>query len=115
MVSSIGPAKSKPTPATPPAASAAPAGGGDHGGGGGDRLARLTEQLGLDAGQQAKAKAIFDAARAKAEGSSDPDARHTAMREAMGQLEAILRPDQKAKLEAARAARESGGGSGGSQ
>ena len=115
VVSSIGPAKSKPTPATPPAASAAPAGGGDHGGGGGDRLARLTEQLGLDAGQQAKAKAIFDAARAKAEGSSDPDARHTAMREAMGQLEAILRPDQKAKLEAARAARESGGGSGGSQ
>lgn len=105
VVSSIGPAKSKPAPA----ASAAPAGGGGRAGGG-DRLARLTGQLDLDAGQQAKAKAIFDAARAKAEGSSDPDARHTAMREAMGQLEAILRPDQKAKLEAARAARENGGG-----
>lgn len=105
VVSSIGPAKSKPAPAT----GAAPAGGGGHAGGG-DRLARLTGQLDLDAGQQAKAKAIFDAARAKAEGSSDPDARHTAMREAMGQLEAILRPDQKAKLEAARAARENGGG-----
>jgi multidrug efflux system membrane fusion protein len=121
VVSSIGPAKSTPKPTASAAPSGAPSSGGSHwgggqGGGGGDRLARLTEQLGLDAGQQAKAKAIFDAARAKAEGSSDPDARHTAMREAMGQLEAILRPDQKAKFEAARAARESGGGgSGGSQ
>jgi multidrug efflux system membrane fusion protein len=125
QVSSIGPAKSAPTPtATPAPSGAAPAGGGhwggqggDHdggGGAGGGRMAILTSQLGLDADQQAKAAAIFAAARAKAEASSDPDARHAAMHEAMGQLQAILRPDQKAKLEAARAARE-GGGSGGSQ
>jgi len=72
----------------------------------------LTGQLGLDADQQAKAQAIFAAARAKAEGSSDPGARRGAMHEAMGQLTAILRPDQKAKLEALRAQREAGGGGG---
>ncbi len=73
----------------------------------------LTQQLGLDAGQQAKAQAIFAAARAKAEGSGDPDARRTAMREAMGQLDAILTPAQKARLQAIRAAREGGGAGGG--
>jgi multidrug efflux system membrane fusion protein len=128
--SSSAPASS--APSTPPAAGAnppvaapgapssskpAPVAGWSHGGGGGGpggRLAMLTGQLGLDADQQAKAKTIFDTARAKAEGSSDPDARHTAMREAMGQFAAILRPDQKAKLEALRAQREAGGGQGGS-
>ncbi len=113
------PASKRPASAAPPAPQASgaappsPGGGGwSRGGGqgGGGRLAMLTGQLGLDADQQAKAKAIFDAARAKAEGSSDPDARHTAMREAMGQFAAILRPDQKAKLEALRAQREAGGG-----
>jgi Spy/CpxP family protein refolding chaperone len=105
---------SAPSPAAPgPSASA---GGGERGGGPGGRLAMLTDQLGLDAAQQAKAQAIFAAARAKAEGSDDPDARRTAMREAMGQLNAILRPDQQAKLAAIRAARMGGqGGPGGGQ
>ena len=75
----------------------------------------LTGQLGLDADQQAKAAAIFGAARAKAEGSSDPDARHAAMQAAMAQFGAILRPDQKAKLDALRAARGGAGGAGGGQ
>ncbi len=81
------------------------------GGGGGDRLARLTAALDLDAAQQAKAKAIFAAARDKAEASSDPDARHAAMQDAMTQFEAILRPDQKAKAAALRS--HMGGGQGG--
>ncbi len=103
-------------PAAPrmaPSAAGGPpsAGGSAPGGGQGGRLAMLTDQLGLDADQQAKAAAIFAAARQKAEASDDPDARRAAMHEAMSQLGAILRPDQQAKLEALRAAR--GGGSGG--
>ena len=70
-------------------------------------MARLTGFLDLDTSQQAKAAAIFAAA------GSDPDAR----RAAMAKLEAILRPDQKAKLEAMRAKRaaERASGGGGEQ
>ncbi len=102
----------------PASASSAPAhpawggGGSGGGGGGGGRMAGLIAQLDLDPDQQAKQQAIFAAARAKAEGSDDPDARRTAMHEAMSQFEAILRPDQKAKLEQLRAQM---GGPGGSQ
>jgi multidrug efflux system membrane fusion protein len=91
-------------------------GGGQAGGGPGGRLAVLTAQLGLDADQQAKAHQIFAAALAKADASGDPDARHAAMHDAMTQLGAILRPDQKAKFDAIRAAHAGGsGGSGGGQ
>jgi Spy/CpxP family protein refolding chaperone len=88
------PAASAPPPptASPPASAAAASGGR------GDRMARLTEFLGLDADQQAKAKAIFAA------GSGA---------EAFAKFRAILRPDQQAKLDARRAqrqARQSGGG-----
>ena len=110
-------ATSVPPASKPPVASAqasAPSGG--QGGGPGGRMAMMTSQLGLDAGQQAKAAAIFAAARAKAQASDDPDARHAAMHDAMTQLQAILTPDQKAKLEALRAARDGGsGGAGGGQ
>ena len=58
-------------------------------------MARMTQFLGLDADQQAKAKAIF------ADGSSP---------EAFAKVRAILRPDQQAKLDARRAQREGGGG-----
>jgi Spy/CpxP family protein refolding chaperone len=79
-------------------------------------MAMMTDQLGLDADQKAKAQQIFTAARAKAQASSDPDARRTAMHGAMTQLEAILTPDQKAKLEALRAAHAGGSaGPGGGQ
>jgi multidrug efflux system membrane fusion protein len=116
---------STPSTATPPTptapATAAPHGGsgsemhggGQGGGGGGDRLARLTAFLGLDATQQTKAAAIFAEAREKAAGASDPDARHAAMAGAMAKLEGILRPDQKAKLDAMRAQRAAEGGGGG--
>ena len=83
-------------PATPAAsADARPAGG--SGGGGGDRMARMTAMLGLDADQQAKARAIF------ADGPS-PDA--------FAKFRAILRPDQQAKLDARRAQRAAQHGAG---
>lgn len=77
---------------------------------------RLIQQLDLDAGQQAKAKAIFETARqnVQAAGYSDPQARREAMRTAMqaafAKLEPILRPDQKQKLVALRAQMAAGGG-----
>ena len=105
-------------PAEAPSPSSGGAAGGSHGqgggGGGGGRLAMLTDTLGLDADQQVKAKALFDAANQKAEASGDPDARHAAMHEAMTQLETILRPDQKARYAQMRAHMGGpGGGSGG--
>jgi membrane fusion protein, multidrug efflux system len=100
-----------PVASPPPARPAAATGGGQGGGpGGGGRMAMMTEVLGLDAGQQAKAQAIFAEARQKAEASDDPDARQAARREAMAKLDAILRPDQKAKLQALRAQRGAQGG-----
>ena len=76
-------------------------------------MAQMTSELGLDAGQQAKVAAIFAEARQQAEASTDPDARHAAMGAAFAKMSAILRPDQKAKLEAMRARRAAGGGGGG--
>ena len=87
-------------------------GGWQGGGGGGGRMARMTAALNLDAQQQAKATAIFAAARAKA--GDDPAARRAAMRDAMTQLEPILRPDQKAKLAEMRSHMGGGGRPGGS-
>lgn len=56
--------------------------------------------LNLDAGQQAQAKAIFAAAGQQAQASGDMRA---AFKDAFAKLEAILRPDQKAKFEQMRA------------
>ena len=97
-------------PAARPAGSPAGAPGG---GGPGGRFAMMADALNLDADQKAKAQGFFAAAREKAEASSDPDARRTAMKEAMGKLETILRPDQKAKLAELRAHMAQGGGQGG--
>jgi Spy/CpxP family protein refolding chaperone len=107
-----------PAPAAGDASSApaahAPGGpGGASGGGGAGRFAMMADFLNLDADQRAKAMGFFAAAREKAEASNDPDARRNAMREAMGQLETILRPDQKAKLPELRAHMAQGGGQGG--
>jgi len=76
-------------------------------------MAGLIAQLNLDPDQQAKQQAIFAAARAKAQASGDPDAYRGAMHDAMTQFEAILRPDQKAKLAELRA--HLGGPGGGPQ
>jgi Spy/CpxP family protein refolding chaperone len=68
--------------------------------------------LNLDAQQQEKAKAIFAAAREEAESSGDM---RGAFQNAFAKLDAILRPDQKAKLAQMRAemaARRASGGGG---
>lgn len=101
------------------AAGGEPASGGQRGGPGGgasQRMARLEQELDLDAGQKAKAEAIFAKARqdAMAQAGDDPDARRAAMRRsnaaAMSQLEPILRPDQKARLAQVRQRMAQGGG-----
>jgi membrane fusion protein, multidrug efflux system len=96
-VSSAPPARSAPAGVPVAAESAQPAAAS------GGRSGRMIEALNLDPAQKAQAEAIFAQARAQAQGSSDPDARRAAMREAMTKLDAILRPDQKAKLAAMRA------------
>jgi HlyD family secretion protein len=85
--------------------------GGGGQGGGGRMMTRMVEDLDLDAGQKAKAEAIFAEARQKGAaamaGASDPQAGRKAMREtmvaAMAKLEPILKPAQKEKLIALRA------------
>ena len=60
----------------------------------------MLEALNLDAGQQDKAKAIFAAAGQEAQSTGDMRA---AFKDAFTKLDAILRPDQKAKLAQMRA------------
>jgi Spy/CpxP family protein refolding chaperone len=69
--------------------------------------------LGLSAAQKAQADQIFAAARAQAQGSTDPNARRAAMQQAFEKLNAILTPDQKAKLAALRAQGRSSANGGG--
>jgi multidrug efflux system membrane fusion protein len=96
-----------------PPAPAPEAAAGPGGRGGAQGRGRFIEALGLDAAQKAQADEIFAAARAQAQGSSDPDAQRAAMRQAFEKLDAILSPDQKAKLAALRAQARSGGNGGG--
>jgi len=104
-----------PSPLQAPAAAPPPGGGEGHGGGGGGRAGRMQQMiaaLNLDPAQQQQAQAIFAAAGQQAQSTGDFRA---AMQGAFAKLEAILRPDQKAKFEqmraeaAARRAREAGG------
>ena len=97
----------------------APAGGGEGGQGPGQggqgqggRMQAMLTQLDLDAQQQLKAQALFTAARGEAMSNAagagdDPDAQRSARKaaydKAFGQLDAILRPDQKTKLAQLRA------------
>ncbi|ATQ42711.1 efflux RND transporter periplasmic adaptor subunit [Caulobacter mirabilis] len=112
-------------PGGPPGVGGPPPGGGQRQGSGqgGQRQGmmggRMLEQLDLDAGQKAKAEAIFAEARTKAQAaaSDDPQARRQAMRKAMEEaltkLEPILKPAQKEKLIALRARMaQMGGGRG---
>ncbi len=118
-----GPAPSPATPAPAPGGDQAQASGGWHGGGGqgggghgggGGHLQEMLQQLNLDANQQQQAQAIFAAAGQQAQSSGDF---RGAMQGAFAKLDAILRPDQKAKLQqiraeaaARRAQREAAGG-----
>ncbi len=84
------------------------------------RMQAMFGPLNLDAAQQVKITAITDAGRPKimAAYQSGDMAAGKAAREAMDkQIDAILRPDQKAKMDELRAqmraARAQGGGGGG--
>lgn len=91
--------------------------GGQGGGGGGGRQVALLKQLNLTPDQQSKADAILAQARQQVQGSDDPDARRAAMKAAMQQVQALLTPAQKAKLQQLRAAmqHQQGGGDQGGQ
>lgn len=80
-------------------------GGGFGGGqGGGGFAGRMVSQLGLSADQKAKSDAIFADMRQKMTSSpGDRDARRKAMQDSFAKLDAILKPEQKAKLAALRA------------
>jgi hypothetical protein len=86
---------------------------------GAGRMAAVETALGLDAEQKTKAEEIFAEARAEAtaQAGDEPEARRAAMRaandKAFSRLEPILRPDQKARLPAAKAAMQRRRGSGG--
>jgi len=75
---------------------------------------RILEGLNLDANQKVKAEAIFAEARKQGQASGDPQARRRVMRASMeaafARLEPILRPEQRKKLAALRAAMAQGGG-----
>jgi Spy/CpxP family protein refolding chaperone len=83
------------------------------------RMQALFGPLNLDAGQQAKVTAIFEANQPKviAAYQSGDIAAARAARQAMDQqIDAVLRPDQKVKMDEIRAqmrARMQGGGGGG--
>ena len=80
-----------------PAPADAPRGGGGQ--------AALLDGLGLDPGQRARAEAILADSRARAQAayrSGDRDGARTARQDGFRKLDAILRPDQRAKLAAAR-------------
>jgi len=96
--------------------------GGGQGGGMSARLQAMFAPLGLDPAQQAKITAITEADRPKimAAYQSGDMAAGKAAREAMDkQIDAVLRPDQKVKMDALRkemaARRAAAGGGGGPQ
>lgn len=79
-------------------------GGGQRGGAMGGQA--MAQQLGLDAGQQKKAEPIFAEMREKtrtAMSSGDREGARKAREESFAKLEAILKPEQKARLAELRA------------
>lgn len=91
-------------------------GQGGGGRGGAQMAERMAEQLDLDKDQKAKADAIFAEMRQKtqaAQGSGDRAAMRAARESAFTKLDAILKPEQKAKFAALRARMGGGRGQGG--
>jgi multidrug efflux system membrane fusion protein len=100
-VSTTEPGAPPPSPLTAAPAATAPSPPAPSGGGGrGNRMQAMIEALNLDGAQQQKAQAIFAAAGQQAQSTGDMRA---AFQGAFAQLDAILRPDQKAKLAQMRA------------
>ena len=80
--------------------------------GGGNRMARIAEQLDLDAGQKKKADAIFAEAQTRMRAAEGPE-RRKIMDEAFKALDPILKPEQKTRLVDLRARMGQGGRGGG--
>jgi multidrug efflux system membrane fusion protein len=82
--------------------------GGEHRGqgGGGGRMKALLQQLDLTPDQQAKADAIMAEARQQAQAAGDPDAKRQIFMASQQQIQAILTPEQKTKLQQLRAAQK---------
>ena len=78
------------------------AGGGHGGGGGGGRMAALLDQLNLTPDQETKADAIMAQTRQQAQAVDDPDAKRQLFMASQQQIQAILTPEQKAKLKQLR-------------
>jgi Spy/CpxP family protein refolding chaperone len=93
----------------PAAAQAAP--GGAQGGQGGQNYAKGRQQfaqmlmsLNLSDNQKTQIRSIMSNARAKSKTLTDPQAKRDTMRGAFKDIEAVLTPAQKSKLDAERAA-----------
>jgi len=82
--------------------------GGAHGGGqgGGGRMAAMLQQLNLTPDQQTKADAVMAQARQQAQTADDPDAKRQIFMASQQQIQAILTPQQNAKLQQLRAAQK---------
>ena len=89
---------------------------GRGGQGGGGRMAGFLKQLNLTPDQQSKTDAIMAQARQQAQATDDPDARRQIFMASQQQIQAILTPEQAAKLKELRAAaraQQDGQGGGG--
>jgi Spy/CpxP family protein refolding chaperone len=95
----------------PSAGGSAPSAQAGAGGGGAGRMQAMIAGLNLTPDQKAKVDPILAEMKQKAAAAAgDPDARRAAMRDGMTKIDALLTPEQKAKLAAARAAARGGGG-----
>ena len=90
----------------PAAAQASPGpGGGSQGyGKGRQQFAKMLQTLDLSDGQKNQIRSIMEAARAKNKTLTDPQAKRQTMSGAFKNIEAVLTPAQKSKLDAERAA-----------
>ncbi len=94
------------TPAAGPGSGQAGGWHGNGGGGGGGRMAAMLQQLNLTPDQQTKADAIMAQARQQAQTADDPDAKRQIFMASQQQIQAILTPQQNAKLQQLRAAQK---------
>jgi multidrug efflux system membrane fusion protein len=80
--------------------------GGSGQGGGGGRMAAMLQELNLTPDQQSKANAIMAQARTQAQAADDPEAKRQIFMASQQQIQAILTPEQNAKLKDLRAAQK---------
>ena len=69
-------------------------------------MAAMLQELNLTPDQQSKANAIMAQARQQAQAADDPDAKRQIFMASQQQIQAILTPEQNAKLKDLRAAQK---------